>query len=206
MLFVFRPSSSICQNSVMQICFAPRAPLCEVVRQFCEAALPLALPCARKCASSARRLRPSRSPLGASHAPKPPAIDVWRMSIAPAHASIYMPKHRSLAAGSDLPVGMRAKRSAYACIESGYPGAKPWAGSAEGAAALCRRPRRAHTHCTEEGAEGAAALCRRPRRAIAFLGVQGAGAPCHHPRREHVARKKVLGAQPPAQAANWKSA
>src|SRR4051812_14692888 len=44
---------------------------------------------------------------------------------------------------------MHNKRSAHGNIESGLPGAQPRPGSAEGAAALCRRPRRA-----------AASLCR----------------------------------------------
>jgi YD repeat-containing protein len=44
---------------------------------------------------------------------------------------------------SDLPIGMRARRSAYTSIKLGFPGATPWAGGAGGAAAPCRRPRRA---------------------------------------------------------------
>jgi len=36
----------------------------------------------------ARRLRPSRSPLGAQRAPRPPAFDAWRLITPSAHASV----------------------------------------------------------------------------------------------------------------------
>src|SRR5215207_4316492 len=64
-------------------------------------------------------LCPSRSPLGAWHAPKPPAFDVCRKINAPMHA-FGMPKHSFTDAGYDLPIGMRAKLLASECIKSGF--------------------------------------------------------------------------------------
>jgi hypothetical protein len=113
------------------------------------------------CFVHARRLCPSRSPSGAQRAPEPPAFDACCMMMHRrmpplCHALDYLlppsftrryafilSKPRSSAASCGAPVGMRAKRSAYECIESGIQGTKSLAGSAEGAAALCRRPRRA---------------------------------------------------------------
>src|SRR5829696_804722 len=49
---------------------------------------------------------------------------------------------RRYAASSDLPVRMRAKHSAYLCIESGFQRTKSLAGGAGVAAHPCRPPRR----------------------------------------------------------------
>jgi hypothetical protein len=112
---------------------APRAPhkLCNHLTRksrICERALPLAL-----SAGGVARLQT-------------PTFDAWHTINPSAHASV-MPNVASLAACSDLPVGMRTRRLACGGIESGYPGAKPWAVGAASAAAPCRPPRRRIASC-----------------------------------------------------------
>ena len=90
----------------------------------CERALPLLLTGTLAHASG---LRPSRSPLDVQRAPEPPATDACRTIKPSAHAFVIL-KHACIAAGPSLPVGMRARRIAYAGIESGFERAQPFAG------------------------------------------------------------------------------
>jgi hypothetical protein len=64
-------------------------------------------------------------------------------TIKPSVHAFGMPKNTVAAACSTLPISMRARRLVYRCIKSGFQGAKLLAGGAGGAAAPCRRPRRA---------------------------------------------------------------
>ncbi len=121
----------------------------------CMTPTPAAFACSRQRAGAAPRTPaathqryahaggrcPPHPPLGGPAAPRPPANDACCMIVAPVPAFV-MPRHACAAAGSFLPVCMRARHSAYACIESGFPGAPPRAGGAGVAAHPCRPPRR----------------------------------------------------------------
>jgi len=156
---------------------------------------------------AASGLRPSRSPLTdavlytwkragsaprtprweGEPPPRPPASDVnsecmhWRMP------PLYQNRPAPLA---DLiyPVSMRAKRLAYPCIKSGFPGATPRAGGAGGAAAPCRPPRRRTAPIRRQELVGTAAgilpaaqaNCAHPKTGT---GRHGCGHPARPPRR-----------------------